>query len=204
MQKILIAPRCGPVVERMSRAGLLSFLGVAPWPARLQRFLDRKTPDSLLALAALTLHSEADAERLTEALRLSNAQKRRLAAMAVVAAGWHGADKPPEPACLLEALFVHGAQAARDGLALIQAESPAEHDDSDFSQADVFLRDTPAPKLPVGATDLIARGVAQGPALGRALKRLTSLWIRAGFPQEPQIVARLIDEAAGTAPDEDR
>ena len=204
MQKILIAPRCGPVVERMSGAGLLSFLGVAPWPARLQRFVDRKTPDSLLALAALALHSEADAERLTEALRLSNAQKRRLAAMAVVAAAWHGADTAPEPSCLQEALFVHGAQAARDGLALIQAESCAEPDDEAFLQADHFLRDTPAPKIPVGASDLIARGVAQGPALGRALKRLNTLWIRAGFPQQPQVVAGLIDEAAGTADDEDR
>ena len=162
-QKILIAPRCGPVVESMSKAGLLSFLGVAPWPARLQRFLDRETPDSLLALAALALHSEADAERLTAALRLSNAQKRRLAAMAKVAAAWHGADTAPEPACLLKALFVHGAQAARDGLALIQAESSAKPDDEAFLRADAFLRETPAPKIPFGAPDLIARGVAQGP-----------------------------------------
>jgi poly(A) polymerase len=204
MQKILVAPRCGPVIERMSRAGLLSFLGVAPWPARLQRFLERQTPDSLLALAALALHSEADAKRLTEALRLSNAQKRRLAAMARVAAAWHGADAPPAPACLLEALFVHGAQAARDGLALIQAETAAEPDEEAFLRADAFLRDTPAPKIPFGASDLIARGVAQGPALGSALKRLQDLWIRAGFPQQPQVVAGLIDEAAGTAADDDR
>jgi len=204
MQKILIAPRCGPVVELMSGAGLLSFLGVAPWPARLQRFVDRKTPDSLLALAALALHSEADAERLTEALRLSNAQKRRLAAMAIVAAAWHGANTAPEPSSLLAALFVHGVQAARDGLALIQAESPAGPDDPSFLSADAFLRDTPAPKAPFGAPDLIARGLAQGPALGVALKRLNALWIRAGFPQEPKVVAGLIDEAAGTAPDENR
>ena len=210
MQKILIAPRCGPVVERMSKAGLLSFLGVAPWPARLLRLLDRKilldckTPDALLALAALALHSEADAERLTEALRLSNAQKRRLAAMAKVAALWHGADTAPKPSSLLEALFVHGAQAARDALALIQAESPAEPDDPAFLSADAFLRDTPAPKIPFGAPDLIARGVTPGPGLGAALKRLNASWISAGFPQEPQVVARMIDEAAGTAADETR
>jgi len=204
MQKILIAPRCGPVVDWMSKAGLLSFLGVAPWPARLRRLLDRKTPDALLALAALALHSEADAERLTEALRLSNAQKRRIAAMAKVAAVWHGANTAPDAATLLEALFVHGAQAARDALALIQAESPAEPDDPAFLSADAFLRDTPAPKIPFGAPDLIARGVTPGPGLGAALKRLNASWISAGFPQEPKVVARMIDEAAGTAADETR
>jgi poly(A) polymerase len=150
------------------------------------------------------LHSEADAERLTEALRLSNAQKRRLAAMAKVAAMWHGADTAPDAATLLEALFVHGAQAARDALTLIQAESPAELDDPAFLSADAFLRDTPAPKIPFGAPDLIARGVTPGPGLGAALKRLTASWISAGFPQEPQVVARMIDEAAGTAADETR
>ncbi len=202
MQKILGLARCAPVIERMSKAGLLSFLGVAPWPARLRRFLDRQTPDALLALAALALHSEADAERLSEALRLSNAQKRRLAAMAKPAAAWHGADTAPGAPSLLEALFVHGAQAARDGLALIQAESPAAPDDPAFARADAFLRETPAPKIPFGAPDFIARGLSQGPRLGGALKRGQELWIRAGFPQEPQIVARLIDEAAGTATDQ--
>ena len=57
--------------------------GVAPWPERLQassRF--GGTPDALLALAALALHSESDADRLAETLRLSNAQRRRLAVMA--------------------------------------------------------------------------------------------------------------------------
>jgi poly(A) polymerase len=201
MQKILGLARCGPVIERMSKAGLLSFLGVAPWPARLQRFLDRETPDALLALAALGLHSEADAERLSEALRLSNAQKRRLAAMAKPAASWHGAVTAPDAPSLLEALFVHGAQAARDGLALIQAESAAAPDDPAFARAEAFLRDTPTPKIPFAASDFIARGLSQGPGLGGALKRMQELWIRAGFPQDRQIVARLIDEATGTTAD---
>jgi poly(A) polymerase len=84
-------------------------------------------------------------------------------------------------------------------LALVQAESPAKPEDEAFVRADAFLRDTPAPRPPFAATDLIARGVAQGAGLGGALKRLQALWIRAGFPQDPQTVAQLIDDA-GAAP----
>jgi tRNA nucleotidyltransferase/poly(A) polymerase len=199
MQKMLIGPRCGPVVEVMAKAGLLSFLTVAPWPARLNRFLRRHTTDATLALAALALHSEGDAESLGEALRLSNAQKRRLAAMAKVAAAWHGAETAPGPAQLREAQFLHGAQAARDGLALIEAECRDAPDVAGtFSAADVFLRETPAPKAPFSASDLMARGLAPGAALGEALKRLQAAWIGAGFPQDPQSLARLLDEAAQT------
>lgn len=207
MLKILAAPRKNAVVEIMAQAGLLAFLGVAPWPARHAKmaaiFSARGVSDPLLALAALALHGESDADILTEALRLSKAQKRRLEAMARVAAAWHGAEKPPAPARLREALFLHGAGAARDGLALIQAESGAAPDDADFLSADRFLRDTPAPSMPFAASDLSAKGVARGPKLGAALKRLQALWIRAGFPQDPQSIAQLIDEAAA-APDESR
>ncbi len=197
--KILAAKRSDFVIETMARAGLLEFLGAAPWPERMSRLkaiLDaRKSADRLLMLAALAVYSDADADRLAEVLRLSNAQKRRLAGMAKAYPAWRGAIVAPAPADLREALFLHGAQAARDALALVQAESPASPLDEAFASADAFLRDTPAPRPPFAASDLVSRGVAQGAGLGGALKRLQALWIRAGFPQDPQTVARLIDEA---------
>ena len=206
--KILAAPRAAFVIETMSRAGLLAYLGIAPWPARMRRLTAllaaRESADPLLALAALALHSQADADRLAESLRLSKAQKRRLEAMAQVCALWHGAERAPEPAHLREALFVHGRAAARDGLALIQAESPALPDDSGFLRAEAFLRDTPAPKTPFAASDLIARGLTQDAGLGGALKRLQALWIRAGFPEDPQTIARLIDAALDAPEGESR
>jgi poly(A) polymerase len=121
--------------------------------------------------------------------------------MARVYAFWHGAARTPatapEPGLLREALFLHGALAARDALALIEAESSGAPGDEGFSRADAFLHDTPKPKTPFAASDLLARGLAPGAELGEALKRLQALWIRAGFPQEPAIVAKLIDEASG-------
>nr|WP_252393765.1 CCA tRNA nucleotidyltransferase [Candidatus Rhodoblastus alkanivorans] len=204
--KILSVPRSAAVIETMSQAGLLAFLHVAPWPARCRRlagnFAARGVADALLSLAALALHSPSDADRLAEALRLSRAQKRRLTAMAEVAAAWHGASQAPAPAQLREQLFLHGVQAARDGLLLIQAESPAAPDDRAFLSADVFLRDTPAPKAPFAAADLLSRGVRQGAGLGAALKRLQATWIRAGFPQDPKRIAALIDAACASQPHE--
>jgi poly(A) polymerase len=205
MLKILASPRSRAVIEAMSKAGLLGFLGVAPWPARYRRLTalleTRRAADALLSLAALALHSEADSERLTESLRLSRAQRRRLAGMAKVAAAWHGAGEAPAAAQLREQLFLHGAQAARDGLMLVQTESPAAPEDQEFLAADAFLRDTPAPKVPFAATDLIARGVKQGAGLGASLKRLQAAWIRAGFPEDPKSIAALIDESCDAGGD---
>jgi poly(A) polymerase len=120
--------------------------------------------------------------------------------MAEVAAAWHGAAEAPAPAQLREQLFLHGAQSARDGLALVQAESQASPTDEGFRAADAFLRDTPAPKPPFAAADLIARGVRQGAGLGAALKRLQAAWIRAGFPHDPKRIAALIDAACDAPP----
>ncbi len=204
--KTLSFPRSAAVIETMSQAGLLAFLSVAPWPARCRRLAAilsaRNHSDSLLSLAALALHSAGDAERLAEALRLSRAQKRRLADMAEAAAAWHGASKAPAPAQLREQLFLRGASAARDALLLIQAESAAAPDDRSFLAAESFLRDTPAPKAPFAAVDLLTRGVRQGAGLGAALKRLQAAWIRAGFPQDPKRVAALIDAACAQGPQE--
>jgi poly(A) polymerase len=206
MLKTLSFPRSAAVIETMSQAGLLAFLHVAPWPARNRRLAAilsaHELSDPLLSLAALALHSADDAERLGEALRLSRAQTRRLAEMAAAAAAWHGATQAPSPAQLREQIFLRGAQAARDALLLIQAESPAGPNDQDFLAGQAFLRDTPAPKAPFAAADLLARGVRQGAGLGAALKRLQAAWIRAGFPQDPKRVAALIDAACAQGPQE--
>ncbi|WP_298355059.1 CCA tRNA nucleotidyltransferase [Rhodoblastus sp.] len=206
MLKVLSFPRSAAVIEAMSQAGLLAFLHVAPWPARNRRLAAilsaQNLSDPLVSLAALAVHSASDAERLSEALRLSRAERRRLAEMAAAAAAWHGATQAPSPAQLREQLFLRGAQAARDALLLIQAEGPAGPNDQDFLAAQAFLRDTPAPKAPFAAADLLARGVRQGAGLGAALKRLQAAWIRAGFPQDPKRIAALMDAACAQGPQE--
>ncbi len=203
--KILAAPRAAFVARIMAASGLFGFLPSAPWPARLKYLRPEGVAgDGLLGLAALALHHEGDAEKLGEALRLSNAQKKRLLGAAKAAAFWHGAKAAPSPASLREALFHFGPETARDGLALIRAEAGRTPDDPEFKRAEEFLCDTPPPRAPFAASDFFARGVAKGPALGVALKRLQALWIRAGFPGDPQNVARLIDEACAGGQESDK
>ncbi|MFN3288678.1 MAG: hypothetical protein ACK40H_09535, partial [Sphingomonadaceae bacterium] len=143
-------------------------------------------PDPLVRLAALL---PADA-RLLDAvgarLRLSNAQRKRLAAMGERLAG------PPDsplgrPHAVAELAWWRGAQGARDALLLGPAEPLAE----DIALLDGWVR----PRLPVGGADLVAAGVPPGPQVARRLAALERAWVAGGFrasaqelleqPQEP-------------------
>jgi poly(A) polymerase len=60
------------------------------------------------------------------------------------------------------------------------------------------------PALPFSGAEILARGVATGHQVGATLKALQALWIRAGFPQEPEKLAALLDEALARARGERR
>lgn len=201
--KMLGHPGSAPMIGVMSRAGLLEFLTLAPWPARLQRLAARQAvaqaPDALLALAALALHSATDAARLAEALRLSRAQKKRLEAMGAVEAALHGVLLAPQVDVLRRLAYRHDIEATRDGLDLLRArrtsEDPREEAmrDRALAQAQEILRETPRPRPPFSARDLLRRGLAPGERLGLSLKALEAAWIAAGFPDDEERIAGLID-----------
>jgi tRNA nucleotidyltransferase/poly(A) polymerase len=199
--KLLAAPRAGEVVTRVCEAGLLAgpLAGMAD-PARLRRLLALEAargepPDPLLRLAALAVQIEEDAERLRERLRLSNGEYDRLATLARALETLHGTSAPPSLGDLRLLLFERGRQGARDAIALSQVDCGAAPDDERFSHAWRFVSDTPQPRLPFSGADIVARGVGPGQRVGVVLKNLQALWIRAGFPREPEALARLMDEA---------
>jgi poly(A) polymerase len=201
--KLLIAPRAAEVTRACCDAGLLTpLLALAPDPGRLYRLARIEAargsgPDAVLRLAALGVRVIEDSERLRERLRLSNAEADRLASAAELLTHLHGASVPPSIGHLRTMLFEHGRAAAQDALSLAHAESGAPADNPGFLSAWRFLADTPQPNLPFTGADIIARGVAQGQGVGQTLKSLQALWIRAGFPKEPETLARLLDEALG-------
>ena len=199
--KLLAAPRAGEVVTRVCEAGLLAgpLAGMAD-PARLRRLLALEAargepPDPLLGLAALAVQIEEDAERLRERLRLSNGEYDRLATLARALETLHGARAPPSLGDLRLLLFERGRQGARDAITLTQVDCGAAPDDERFSHAWRFVSDTPQPRLPFSGADIVARGVGPGQRVGVVLKNLQALWIRAGFPREPETLARLMEEA---------
>jgi poly(A) polymerase len=192
--KLLMAPRAVFALRAMSDCGLLQPIleGIAQL-ARLDRLL-AIAPDApdLVRLAACAIFVADDAPRLREALRLSNAETERLDHVARVATRWHGAGLPGLGA-LREAMFLDRPHNARDGLLLAWAEAD-QPDETAWRAALRFLIDTPEPRLPFSAVDLMDRGLDPGPPLGAALKALQAKWIRAGFPEDPRSLAALLDE----------
>jgi poly(A) polymerase len=199
--KLMAAPRASVVATAVCEAGLLGPLVAGQTDAaRLGRLAAIEAyrgggPDPLLRLAALAVLIEEDAERLRERLRLSNAEFERLAILAQALPSLHGLGAPPPYGALRLMLFERRRQGALDALTLAHADSGAAADDWRFADAYRFLADTPEPTLPITGADILARGVAGGRRIGATLKTLQALWIRAGFPREPEVLARLLDEA---------
>lgn len=110
-------------------------------------------------LAALLGPDPALAADVTARLRLSNHQGKRLA----IATAWQQGGRPEALAYRL------GLESAVDQLLL--------RDEPDAART---LAEPPV--LPLRGADLLARGLS-GPDVGRALNRIESAWIDAGFPQ---------------------
>jgi poly(A) polymerase len=202
LMKLLKARRAGPVTADLCDAGLLGpLMAGAPDPRRLQRLIAveaaRGSRDALLRLSALAAPILDDARRLRDRLRLANFESDRLEQAALALQGLHGARAAPSLGALRALLFEHKRQAAQDAISLAHADSGAAADDAAFMAAFRFVSDTPEPKLPFTGADIVARGVAQGGRVGQVLKSLQWRWIRAGFPKEPERLARLLDEAIG-------
>ena len=203
--KLLAAAGAPDVLSDMASLGILvPILGGVFSTTRLARVIDIEatratTPDPVLRLAALAVFKSEDAERLRQRLRLSNDETMRLAQAASALARLHGIAKPPGPGDLRTILFLEGRRAACDALLLAQSQSDADVADRDWTSAARFLADTPEPRPPFGGADLIRRGLPPGKTVGLVLKQLQADWIRAGFPDNPHDVSRLIAGAIETA-----
>jgi tRNA nucleotidyltransferase/poly(A) polymerase len=199
--KLLVAPRASEVVRTMGECGLLEpILSGVGYTRRLSRLVATEAErgegaDAVLRLAALGVSIPEDADRLRERLRLANAEANRLRAATAALIGLHGITAPPSFHGLRTLLFSAGRKAARDALMLSQAESGAPASETAFDAAGRFLADASEPRLPISGADLIARGVLAGRPVGQALRAFEALWIRTGFPKEPETLARLLEEA---------
>ena len=150
-----------------------------------------------MRLAALGVAIAENAGRLSDRLRLSKAEFRRLSLAASALESLHGLAAPPQSQALRRLLFAVKRRAARDALMLAEAELTAAADDRAFAEADRLLATAREPKLPIGGADLAARGIAEGPQVGDVLRAFEALWAAAGFPTDPASVDRLLEIAAG-------
>lgn len=179
--KLLAAKDPRPAMRLMDQTGVLAV--ILPQASNLGRFealvgleLARGQAEPLLRLAALLPDAAAEGLRTAERLRLSNAERDRLAAALTPA---------PELAPGLSLQAVHAAvyrtsrQAFVDRVKLNFAGAGGAG--ADWDQLLARGGDWTAPALPVTGADVLAAGAPKGPKVGETLRALEAWWIDGDF-----------------------
>ena len=165
LRRILAAPDPRAAVALMAELGVLAcVLPEGTAPARLDALVAAGAPaDPVLRLAALL---DGDAVALAERLRLSKAERARLAALREAA--------PPPDDADDDALRRALADAPRD--VLIGRAWLAGGGDALRAR----LAALPVPVFPLHGRDLKALGVPDGPTIGAMLRELREWWLAGG------------------------
>jgi len=188
--KLLDARRASATIKLMASRNVLKLL-LAPARdlsafARMAKIDEAHglKSDALLRLVLIA----KDAITLRERLRLTNAETRRLEAIAAHAAP-HPRLRERERRAVLYQL---GAEAWRDLVRLGWAWSKDPVASRKWVELLAFADQWPIPRFPLGGQDLLSRGFKAGPALGRELARLEDWWIASDFAaSKDDLLARL-------------
>ncbi|OFX13024.1 MAG: hypothetical protein A2516_05275, partial [Alphaproteobacteria bacterium RIFOXYD12_FULL_60_8] len=151
-------------------------------------------PNTLRRLSCLLPNGEA-AHCVAERLKLSNAQRDHLLAIAAV-------PQPPDPSLgdgeLRHLLYELGPDLYRDCALITWArkKSCSEHGSSTETEAWISLLERPnrwsPPDFPLTGADVLGLGVPEGPEVGRLLDTLRTSWVSEDFrPERPDLLARL-------------
>jgi poly(A) polymerase len=140
---------------------------------------ERDGGDAVRRLAALLPTDSAVAETVAARLKLSKAQRQRLARAA-------DGRVPGDSRALAHAI---GIESARDLLLL-------RGTDAAFAEGLTALAGWTPPRLPLTGGDLIAMGLVAGPIVAAALKRIERRWVAEGFP-DPTRVRAIAEEEVG-------
>ena len=197
MVKLLVADGAVYATAAMADGGLLqiiiggvSYGGTFAAMIAAEKAVGLKA-DPMRRLAALAVALPEDARRLTTRLRLSNNEAKALDSMGHRWWRLAGMDE----ARARRRLYRLGEERYRDRLLLAWARAGSASDPAPWIElARLPQRFTP-PKFPLRASDFIARGVAEGPALGHVLTLAEDAWLAADFPLEPAVLASLADQA---------
>ena len=195
MLKLVVADGAAVAAVAMVDAGLLGaiFGGVAytgPFAAMiaLERLLGL-TPDPVRRLGALGVAVTEDAKRIAQRLRLSNAETKALDS---IGHRWWRLAAMDE-ATARRRLYRLGEEAYRNRLLLAWARAGGS-DTPDWRQSITLPQRWSAPKFPLKAADFIARGIAEGPALGHVLTLAEDAWLAADFPLDDAALKSIADQ----------
>jgi tRNA nucleotidyltransferase/poly(A) polymerase len=190
--KLLIGPQVEASLALMRETQVWRQLFGAEPRLEALRALLRAAPEAepILRLAVL-LRGRAEAQAVADRLRLSNRERDRLADL--VTASLPALDL--EPAALRRLAYRLGRERLMDRLRLAAAEVAVDRTVVAPALAEVAAF-TPPP-LPVGGHDLLARGIAHGPAVGQRLAALEEAWIASDFTADREtLLAGVAADAA--------
>lgn len=199
--KLFVAPRAAATLAVMAESGLLGpVLGGVPYIADFAKMADVEAAlgadaDPVRRLGALGVIVSEDAERLSQRLRLSNAEAERLMALGP---WWRVSPLAGEQTA--RALLYHlGPQSFTDRVLLAWVRAGAGAADGDWRALASLPQHWTAPAFPLRAADFIRRGVAVGPALGAAMRAAKDAWIAADFPADGAAIEAIAERAAREA-----
>ena len=196
--KLLEATGAVPVVETMVLDGFLERIGGAGVShtdfaalAAIEHAQDLP-PCLPRRLAALFLSGTVCAQDLQERLRLSRDQTKYLSSIENIPSG--GLVPDAGEARLRELLYRIGAESFRDAALLAWARSGDPCDDPRWSDMVTLPARWAPPDFPVAGGDIVARGVAPGPDVGRILDCIERQWIADGFRGGRDALLALVDK----------
>src|SRR6202035_2605881 len=183
MLKLMIAEGATEALVAMAEGGwLLSIFGgvayTGPFAAMVaaERALGLKA-DPVRRLGALAVAVTEDARRLAVRLRLSNSEPRTLDSMGHRWWRLAGMDE----ATARRRLYRLGVDRYRDRLMLAWARAGVDTDPAPWRELATLPQRWSAPKFPLKAADFVARGIAEGPALGHVLALAEDGWLPAAL-----------------------
>jgi poly(A) polymerase len=197
MMKLMVADGAAMAITAMTEGGLLLRIlgGVAypgPFAAMIaaERLLSLQ-PDPVRRLGALAVAVSEDARRVAARLRLTNAETKVLDSMGHRWWRLAGMDE----ATARRRLYRLGAERYRDRLMLAWARAGSENTSGEWRRLATLPERWSAPKFPLKAADFIARGIAEGPALGHVLALAEDAWLAAEFPLDDAALQAIADQA---------
>jgi poly(A) polymerase len=198
MRKLLVAENALDAVVAMRDGGLLLpiLIGVA-YPATLAAMIEIERrrgleANAMLRLGALAVAVTEDARRLGARLRLSNGEAKMLDSMGHRWWRLAGMDE----ATAQKRLYRLGAARFRDRVMLAWARAGLGADPTYWQRLIALPDRWPIPSFPLKASDFIARGIAEGPALGHVLSLAEDAWLAAGFPNDADALNAIADQTA--------
>ena len=199
--KLLLASHATPTLAAMAETGILGMvLGGVPLLASFENVVKIEAAtgvaaDAVRRLGALAVTVKEDGERLTQRLRLSNAEAERLVALE----HWWRASPDAGDQAAHALLYQVGPQSFSDRVLIAWSRSAAGAADPAWHNLATLPQRWTAPKFPLKAADFTRRGVSPGPALGQAMRSAEDTWIAADFPADRAALEAIAEAAVRDA-----